>query len=462
MQGRHEPLEEDDGEEKTRSRRIDDEQRGDTVAEVLDQWLKIMKVYSSNRGFEPYKDIKAGVHQSDTLYGAPSYETVPDLAFEKELSYTGGRDKDRLFHGKGVVEFSDGGYMEGTWEHGKRQGVCRIEKSLNGVVFIDGNYQDDKMNGKVVVKFQDDTWLEGFFKDGILHGFCRYFDSKGRLTFVGMHRNGKPFGTCWKIIRGGGVVVGRVDEDGRLSGNKIAYIYPDFKTALLGTFKDGELVSAQEAEVTGTMMDYSCIQVPILSEPKGGTFTREISSSDFMTTTPLLRDPYESRTVEVRQSRVPGAEDGLFCRCAVPPNTVLAFYNGTKLRAGEGDPNRLTWDEDSYKIFDPSRVPDGTMDIPKQFRSYANYSASLAHKTNHSFVPNSEFVVFDHPRFGVIPCIASIHSIAAGEEIFVRYGYDLDYCPEWYLQAWESGAYPVPDSMKKEYEYADENATAVS
>ena len=39
--------------------------------------------------------------------------------------------------------------LQGTWEHGKRQGVCRIEKSLNGVAFIDGNYQDDKMNGKV-------------------------------------------------------------------------------------------------------------------------------------------------------------------------------------------------------------------------------------------------------------------------------------------------------------------------
>ena len=46
------------------------------------------------------------------MYGAPSYETVPDLGFEKELTYTGGRDKDRLFHGKGIVEFSDGGYME--------------------------------------------------------------------------------------------------------------------------------------------------------------------------------------------------------------------------------------------------------------------------------------------------------------------------------------------------------------
>ena len=37
--GRHEPLEEDDGEEKTRSRRIDDKQCGDTVADVLDQVL---------------------------------------------------------------------------------------------------------------------------------------------------------------------------------------------------------------------------------------------------------------------------------------------------------------------------------------------------------------------------------------------------------------------------------------
>ena len=40
---RHEPVDEEDGEEKTRSRRTDDKQqgnqRGDTVAEVLDQVL---------------------------------------------------------------------------------------------------------------------------------------------------------------------------------------------------------------------------------------------------------------------------------------------------------------------------------------------------------------------------------------------------------------------------------------
>ena len=40
---RHEPVDEDDGEEKTRSRRTDDKQqgnqRGDAVADVLDQVL---------------------------------------------------------------------------------------------------------------------------------------------------------------------------------------------------------------------------------------------------------------------------------------------------------------------------------------------------------------------------------------------------------------------------------------
>ena len=36
---------------------------------------------------------------------------------------------------------------------------------------------------------------------------------------------------------------------------------------------------------------------------------------------------------------------------------------------------RLTWDEDSYKIFDPSRVPDGTVDIPKQVQTAALLSS---------------------------------------------------------------------------------------
>jgi hypothetical protein len=40
-------------------------------------------------------------------------------------------------------------------------------------------------------------------------------------------------------------------------------------------------------------------------------------------------------------------------------------------------------------------------------------------------MPNAEFVSFEHPRFGLVPCILATHDIMEGEEIFVHYGYDL-------------------------------------
>ena len=39
--------------------------------------------------------VLAGVHGSETLYGAPSLEPYPDMKFEKEFTYTGGRDNNR-------------------------------------------------------------------------------------------------------------------------------------------------------------------------------------------------------------------------------------------------------------------------------------------------------------------------------------------------------------------------------
>ena len=42
----------------------------------------------------------------------------------------------------------------------------------------------------------------GHAKDSVLHGFCQHFGPDKLLTFVGMMRNGIPFGTCWKLITG--------------------------------------------------------------------------------------------------------------------------------------------------------------------------------------------------------------------------------------------------------------------
>ena len=60
-----------------------------------------------------------------------------------------------------------------------------------------------------------------------------------------------------------------MDESGELTGDNIAYIYPDYKTALRGRFEAGVLVEAQEAEVTGVQEDEAGIMVPVFSKCVG-------------------------------------------------------------------------------------------------------------------------------------------------------------------------------------------------
>ena len=56
-------------------------------------------------------------------------------------------------------------------------------------------------------------------------------------------------------------MVGRVDEDGELTGPDLAYIYPDLTSVLLGNFKKGELVSGQVSSLVSVRLDYGAIQV---------------------------------------------------------------------------------------------------------------------------------------------------------------------------------------------------------
>ena len=56
------------------------------------------------------------------------------------------------------------------------------------------------------------------------------------VGFVGHLRNGQVTGDFWAgMLHGGAYLHGKADENGRLSGDNIAYIYPDGETAFLGT-----------------------------------------------------------------------------------------------------------------------------------------------------------------------------------------------------------------------------------
>ena len=249
---------------------------------------------------------------------------------------------------------------------------------------------------------------------------------------------GKPYGVWYHLIAEGGIVV-TADEES-------AFIYPDCKTALIGNFDGTVLVSAKVTSLV-EVVEENRLLVPLFADPKGPEiYTRDIADFDHVTSQPLLPDPYESQTVEVRPSTVPGANDGLFSKHNVSAGTILAFYNGIR-REPKKTYDEPDWTICAYKIFDPTRKK-GSLDIPADYVDSDKYCATLAHKTNHSFLPSAEFDVFDHPRFGLVPCIVAITDIAADEEIFIHYGYGLDRAPEWYISQWLQGDYPIPDSFK--------------
>ena len=147
--------------------------------------------------------------------------------------------------------------------------------------------------------------------------------------------------------------------------------------------------------MSGVREHYGCIKIPEFKCQTGPEYIRELATFSTVTSQPLLLDPYEDRMVDVRQSMVEGAEEGLFSRRDVKAGTVMAFYNGIRREKSDN----MTWDleANAYKIFDPTRK-NGTVDIPVELRSLESYRASLAHKTNHSFIPNCEFDEFHHPR----------------------------------------------------------------
>ena len=168
-------------------------------------WLRTMTSFVLGPEGERY--MAKGVLQSTVTSSAKvcdPMEVLDDYYYE----YQGGKDADHEVHGTGVMEYEDGSYVAGCWEHGVRQGVFRIDtnKVESEVVFLEGKYREDKLEGRVQLQRRDGGWQEGWYKGGVPHGAVRFFDSDKQLTGVGMFRSGGIFGLDvalqeWQVIR---------------------------------------------------------------------------------------------------------------------------------------------------------------------------------------------------------------------------------------------------------------------
>ena len=160
-------------------------------------------------------------------------------------------------------------------------------------------------------------------------------------------------------------MVGQADTAGHLTGPCLAYIYPDHSTALLGQFSDGVMISGREHVVVGLKEDSCGVKVPVFDKSPTdhlhkrqigcynyicdgrGTFSLRLRWSFSSASDPTVPDPYECQQVEVLQSQIPGACEGLFAKVDIETGTTVAFYNGSRADPNEFDPE--SWETNNYR-----------------------------------------------------------------------------------------------------------------
>jgi len=253
----------------------------------------------------------------------------------------------------------------------------------------------------------------------------------------------------WYLVAGGwqGLFYYESGEPGESRAG--AYLYPDYKTAVIGLWID-QLLLQGKITTLGEICQFGQTWKLKFGELTGPVISYSPPSHYSLGVNPLEQDPFEKESVQVRKSNIEGAQDGLFAVRSILSGEVLSFYSGYIINCDSSlralDRRDLSDEEEHVRnmynmALDLEEGDNLCIDIPPELGNDVNrYNATLGHKVNHSFQPNSEFVLFPcHPILGTIMSLAALQDIEAGQEITVNYGYnytsDRDQ-PQWFINQW--------------------------
>ena len=119
---------------------------------------------------------------------------------------------------------------------------------------------------------------------------------------------------------------------------QIAYVYPWYESALVGSFENNVMRSARYSHVSAATCDsHNLMSAEFeFDEADGGqTYSFDPATGTRVASEPTLRDPYEAENVVVRESNIPGAGDGLYAVRPLKKGQLVALYAGQVF--GDGD-----------------------------------------------------------------------------------------------------------------------------
>ena len=330
-----------------------------TAAQQLDDWLDMMASHTREDLEEMQKNLKFDTEENHIDIA----ETVPEILDVKEIIYDDNdysEKEDSLRSGRVIFLNKDMFYgcfspslhtMVGTyyryasrattgrWSAGLLEGFAEIENSYGG-------------------------FEETFYRRGVKHGYSRNFGpqqgKKGNLWAVTLYIGGQMYGQFWQRCLGGGYITG-VAQDNMISGDNIAYIFPNFRDAVVGTFLNGKFLNGFESELSSVEI-VNGIAVGSFTKHTQHLITRDRSTKYRIALNPMLPDRQEHSRVEVRESTTPNSGEGLFAKIKFQEGDLVALLNGVRISPSLGD------DWSDYKVNFNTELD---LDIPSDMRRYA-------------------------------------------------------------------------------------------
>ena len=117
-------------------------------------------------------------------------------------------------------------------------------------------------------------------------------------------------------------------EDGDVEG---VYVYPDWSSCVSGTWRKHVLVQGRYCNISSAVVSNNILKIKtsVMNDSPSLSYTPP-SYADFGAVETVM-DPFENKSVEVRESLIEGAGQGLFTTRTIKEGEFVCFYSGLLL-----------------------------------------------------------------------------------------------------------------------------------
>lgn len=238
-------------------------------------------------------------------------------------------------------------------ESGKVEFMGKVDskgrKQGKGVEYTDnceirGYFINDKPEGEVELYFTDDqSYAYANMRKGVLEGPYDLYNSKGKKIFSCRYKKGEKNGKGYEILKPGCKLVGTWKND-EFHGKGNYFYYPD-GSYIKGDVEEGEFICGK----------YYTKQHKFVKELKP-----DIVNRDEMPENPLDEDPYEKKTIYVKDVKSKG--QGMFAKRKIPKDQLCSLYAGVLVPHYVVDRRRWEFNSNTIECDDKYSI-----DVPEPY-----------------------------------------------------------------------------------------------